>query len=103
MLKYLAGAAALALFAASPAAAQSCAQNLKTSGVPLLTGLTYSTALYIGTEGTNFYKTLQDYDQRGRPNRSVSPTGTITRTVWDANVRPLRRNVTFTLYVPARP
>ncbi|WP_448951113.1 hypothetical protein [Labrys neptuniae] len=43
MLKYLAGAAALALLAASPAAAQSCAQNLKTSGVPLVTGLTYST------------------------------------------------------------
>lgn len=43
MLKSLAGAGLLALLAASPAAAQSCAQNLKTSGVPLLTGLTYST------------------------------------------------------------
>ncbi|MBP0581519.1 hypothetical protein J8I29_19480 [Labrys sp. LIt4] len=43
MLRYFAGAAALALLAASPAAAQSCAQNLRTSGVPLLTGLTYST------------------------------------------------------------
>ncbi|WP_454812799.1 hypothetical protein [Labrys neptuniae] len=43
MLKNIAGAAALALLIASPAAAQSCAQNFKSSGVPLLTGLTYST------------------------------------------------------------
>jgi RHS repeat-associated protein len=48
-----------------------------------LTGLTYSTALYLGTAGTNYYSTLSDYDVRGRPNRTQLPTGTIKRTVYD--------------------
>jgi RHS repeat-associated protein len=46
-------------------------------------GLTYSTGLYLGTQGANYYATQFAYDQRGRPNRTVSPTGTITRTVYD--------------------
>jgi RHS repeat-associated protein len=48
-----------------------------------LSGLTFSTAAYIGTAGTNYYSTLTDYDNRGRATRTVSPTGTITRTVYD--------------------
>jgi RHS repeat-associated protein len=48
-----------------------------------LTGVTYSTAKYIGTAGTNYYTTLYDYDVRGRPNRTQLATGTINRTVYD--------------------
>jgi RHS repeat-associated protein len=48
-----------------------------------LTGLTYSTSTTLGTQGTNFYRTTYAYDERGRQNKVVSPTGTITRTVYD--------------------
>ena len=48
-----------------------------------LRGVTYSTALYIGTQKVNYYTTLYDYDDRGREDRVQSPTGTITRTVYD--------------------
>jgi RHS repeat-associated protein len=48
-----------------------------------LAGLTYSTALYIGTAGTNYYSTTYGYDERGRRNRVQRPTGTIERTVYD--------------------
>jgi len=46
-----------------------------------LAGLTYSTGLYIGTQNTNYYTTLNGYDSRGRPNRVQRPTGTIERQV----------------------
>lgn len=49
-----------------------------------LTGVTYSTAVNIGTLNTHRYRTTQDYDQQGRPNRSVSGAGTVTRTERDA-------------------
>jgi RHS repeat-associated protein len=55
-----------------------------------LGGVTYSTAPYLGTQSVNngtqngnYYTTLYAYDHRGRPERVVSPTGTITRTVYD--------------------
>jgi hypothetical protein len=48
-----------------------------------LSGLTYSTAHYVGTAGTNSYSTLFDYDHDGRPNRTQLPTGTIERQVRD--------------------
>jgi YD repeat-containing protein len=48
-----------------------------------LSGLTYTTSTSLGTVGTNFYTTTQGYDDRGRPNKTVSPTLTITRTVYD--------------------
>ncbi len=48
-----------------------------------LSGLTYSTSTSLGTSGTNYYQTTQAYDSRGRPDKTVSPTGTITRTVYD--------------------
>ena len=48
-----------------------------------MSGVTYSTALYIGTVNTNYYTTLYGYDTNGRPDKTVAPTGTITRTVYD--------------------
>jgi RHS repeat-associated protein len=48
-----------------------------------LSGVTYSTALYIGTQNVNFYRKLTDYDSRGRLSRVQRPTGTIERTVYD--------------------
>ncbi len=54
-----------------------------------LTGVTYSTALYLGTEGTHYHTTLMGYDERGRLNRVQTPTGTIQRTVYDGLDRPV--------------
>ncbi|MDB5313782.1 MAG: hypothetical protein JWO38_7984 [Gemmataceae bacterium] len=51
-----------------------------------LGGLTYSTGA-MGTAGTNFYQTQYAYDTNGRPNKVVSPQGTITRTVSDGQGR----------------
>jgi RHS repeat-associated protein len=48
-----------------------------------LTGVTYSVSPYIGTQNTNYYTTLYGYDDRGRPNRTQTPNGTIYRTVYD--------------------
>jgi RHS repeat-associated protein len=48
-----------------------------------LTGLTYSTAPFIGAQNTNYYTTQSSYDHRGRLEKTVTPTGTITRTVYD--------------------
>jgi YD repeat-containing protein len=48
-----------------------------------LSGVTYSTAQYIGTQNTNFYTTQYAYDSRGRENRVQLPTGTIERAVYD--------------------
>jgi RHS repeat-associated protein len=47
-----------------------------------LSNLAYTTAV-MGTVGVNFYQTQIAYDSRGRQNRVLSPTGTITRTVYD--------------------
>src|SRR5262249_38279255 len=54
-----------------------------------LSGLTYSTAANIGTLNTNFYRTSYAYDHRGNLERTVSPTGTIERTVYDGLNRPV--------------
>jgi RHS repeat-associated protein len=48
-----------------------------------LSGLTYSTAPYIGAQNTNYYTTQYSYDHRGRLERTQEPTGTITRDVYD--------------------
>jgi RHS repeat-associated protein len=58
-------------------------QTVSTDAYFNLSGLTYTTSTSFGTEGTNFYRTRQDYDDAGRPDRTVSPAGTITRTVSD--------------------
>ena len=62
----------------------SAGQLVKTDDYFDFTGLTYSTAANIGTEGTNFYRTEYAYQQRGWNNRLEDPTGTITRTVHDS-------------------
>jgi RHS repeat-associated protein len=49
-----------------------------------LTSVTYSqSSVTLGTSGTNFYRAEQAYDKQGLPTRTVSPTGTIYRTVND--------------------
>jgi YD repeat-containing protein len=48
-----------------------------------LSGVTYSVSQYIGTQSTNYYTTLYGYDDRGWPNRTQTPNGTIYRTVRD--------------------
>jgi hypothetical protein len=48
-----------------------------------LAGVSYSTSQYIGTQNVNYYRTLIDYDSRGRLNRVQLPTGTIGRKVYD--------------------
>jgi RHS repeat-associated protein len=52
-----------------------------------LSGVTYSTSTYIGTSGTNYYATTYGYDSRGRLARTLLPTGTINRTVFDGQGR----------------
>jgi RHS repeat-associated protein len=52
-----------------------------------LSGVTYSTALYIGTQNTNYYTTTYAYDTDGNQCKVVDPTGTITRTVYDGQHR----------------
>jgi RHS repeat-associated protein len=51
-----------------------------------LSGLTYSAGL-MGTAGVNYYITYYDYNSDGDRDRVVSPTGTITRTVYDEEDR----------------
>jgi len=54
-----------------------------------LSGVTYSTDPYIGTANVNYYSTTYSYDEQGNQNRTVSPTGTIGRTVYDILGRAL--------------
>jgi hypothetical protein len=54
-----------------------------------LSGVSYSTAANLGTENTHYYRTRFGYDPNGALERTQSPTGTITRTVHDALVRPI--------------
>jgi RHS repeat-associated protein len=49
-----------------------------------LSGMSYGTGLYPGTVNVNYYTTLTDFDNRGRPYRVTSPTGTLTQTNYDA-------------------
>ena len=51
-----------------------------------LAGLAYSTGT-MGTQNTNYYLTQTGYDDAGRQNKTVSPAGTITRTVSDGQGR----------------
>ena len=43
----------------------------------------------IGTSGTNYYATHFSYDDHGLLNKTVTPTGTIYRTVYDGLDRPI--------------
>jgi RHS repeat-associated protein len=49
-----------------------------------LSGTSYSqSSVTLGTSGTNYNRTQQAYDHLGRPNKTVSPSGTIYRTEYD--------------------
>jgi hypothetical protein len=61
----------------------SSGQMVRSDAYFSLSGVTYTTAQYIGTVNVNYYSTLFDYDERGRQNRVLLPTGTINRTVYD--------------------
>src|SRR5262249_32636573 len=54
-----------------------------------LNGMTYSTALYPGTQNTNYYTTELGYNHRGLLNRTVSPAGPTHRTGSDGLNRPV--------------
>jgi RHS repeat-associated protein len=54
-----------------------------------LSGVTWSTTKYIGTQNTNFYTTTLDYDVKGRLARQLTPTNTIYRVVYDGLDRPI--------------
>jgi YD repeat-containing protein len=54
-----------------------------------LDGVAYATDPYLGAAGTNYYATLYGYDHHGRLDRTLSPTGTIYRTVYDGLGRPV--------------
>jgi len=48
-----------------------------------LTGVTYSTALHIGTLNTNYYETSYSYDSDGRLSTTTLPTNTVETTNYD--------------------
>jgi RHS repeat-associated protein len=54
-----------------------------------LSGITYGTAITLGTLGTNYYRTTLDYDNRGRLYRVLTPTGTYDKTLFDGLGRPV--------------
>ncbi|MBY0526198.1 MAG: hypothetical protein K2R98_22580 [Gemmataceae bacterium] len=51
--------------------------------VQTVSTVTYSAVPDLGTINVNFYRTLIDYDKRGREHRVETPTGTIYRTEFD--------------------
>jgi hypothetical protein len=59
-----------------------------------LSGITYSAAssyfTALGTIGTNYYATLYTYDAGGNLDRVQTPTGTITRTVYNKYDEPIQ-------------
>ena len=57
-----------------------------------LTGVTYSaSSVTLGTAGTNYLRTAYAYDDRGRLRKTVTPGGTIYRTVYDGLGRSVSR------------
>ncbi len=53
-----------------------------------LSGTSYSaSSVTLGSSGTNYNRTQQDYDKLGRPNRTLTPTSTIYRTETDGQGR----------------
>jgi YD repeat-containing protein len=64
-------------------------QTIGSNGYFHLDGLTYSTTVSLGTEGTDYYHSSYAYDKRGRPSKTVTATGTIYRTVYDGLGRPV--------------
>ncbi len=69
-------------------AVNAAGQVISTDSYFNLSGVTYSAStLALGTAGTNYYRTEYGYDVEGNLTRTLSPTGTIYRTVYDANNR----------------
>jgi RHS repeat-associated protein len=55
-----------------------------------LAGTSYSqSSVTLGTSGTNYNRTQYSYDALGNQNKVVDPAGTITRTVFDGQARPV--------------
>jgi RHS repeat-associated protein len=55
-----------------------------------LSGITYSPGnITLGTSGTNYYRSTLDYDSRGRQYRTLTPTGTYYKTIYDGLDRPV--------------
>ena len=65
-------------------------QTIETDDYFNLGGLTYS-AGNMGNAAANYYATLFGYDDRGRPDKTVSPSGTVYRTVSDGLGRVVSR------------
>ncbi len=65
----------------------SAGQAIRKNDYFYLSGVTYSTSAYIGTQNTNYYTSLEDYDNQGLLTRTETPTATITRTVHDSQGR----------------
>lgn len=70
------------------------AQVTSTTDYFNLTGLTYSNSSSLGSVTTtgadgNYLLTSYSYDQRGRLSKTVSPSGTIYRTIFDLLGRPI--------------
>jgi hypothetical protein len=56
-----------------------------------LSGVSWSTAQYIGTQNTNFSTTQYDFDNRGRQYRTLTPTGTYYKILYDGLNRPVSK------------
>jgi YD repeat-containing protein len=54
-----------------------------------ISALTYTNLASLGTKDVHFARTEYGYDTRGRLSRVVSPSGTVSRTVYDALGRPV--------------
>src|SRR5262249_18331989 len=54
-----------------------------------LSSITYGTSVTLGTSGTNYYRSTLDYDSRGRQYRTLTPTGTYNKTLFDGLDRPV--------------
>lgn len=54
----------------------------------LLDSLTYSLSSTLGAEGTNYYRTENKYDERGRLYQVTNAVGTITQTTFDVRGLP---------------
>jgi RHS repeat-associated protein len=68
--------------------ANSAGQDVRTDDYFNLSGVTWSSSQYIGTQNTNYYTTQYDFDTRGRQYRTLTPTGTYYKTLYDSLDRP---------------
>ena len=70
--------------------ANSAGQTIESDAYFNLSSVTYSTTSeQLGSVNVNYYATTYGYDADGNRNRVQSPTGTITRTVYDGQTRAI--------------